>query len=165
MVYNYVLSHPGEPFQRIRNVLDLNASTLRYHLEYLGKAGKVEVRKEGGQRCCYPRRRISSQDTFDENVTGKDRRVLDAIKNDPGITIRELIYCTNIDKKSLSRCIRSLRDRKLIWKVRSGRSTGYEYITKDKLKAEMLRILIDRFLNNEISKERFWALKEELERD
>ena len=166
MVYNYISSHPGVSFQRIRKVLDLNSSTLRYHLQYLEKAGKIVLEMEGGKKFYYPRGLGSdSQGTESSELSKKERRVLESIKKNPGISKRGLSNYTNLNGSTVSKCIRTLRDKKLIWKVREGRSTGYEHISKEKLKQEMLKLLIDRFLNNEISKERFLALKEELEKD
>jgi len=166
MVYNYISSHPGVSFQKIRHVLDLNSSTLRYHIQYLKRSGKIVLEMEGGKKFYYPRGTGSApidHQPEPSDLTKKEKRVLNAIKRHPGISRRGISNYTNLNGKTTSKCIRTLRDKKLIWKVRSGRSTGYEYITKDKLKEEMLKLLIERFLNNEISKERFLALKKELE--
>ena len=166
MVYNYISSHPGVSFQKIRHVLDLNSSTLRYHLQYLQRSGKIVLEMEGGKKFYYPRGAGSGSFEHEPKppeLTNKEKRVLDTIKRHPGISRKGICNYTNIDGKTTSKCIRALRDKKLIWKVRSGRSTGYEHITKEKLKQEMLKLLIERFLNNEIDKERFLALKKELE--
>jgi predicted transcriptional regulator len=168
MVYNYISSHPGVSFQRIRKVLDLNSSTLRYHLKFLEKSGKVVLELESGKKHFYPRgsgRDSGDYESRPSELTKKEQRVLDTIKRKPGISKRGICNYTNLNRNSISRCINTLRDRKLIWKVRSGRSTGYEYITKEKLKQEMLKLLIDRFLHNEIDRDRFLALKRELEND
>jgi len=166
MIFNYISTHPGEPFQRIKKVLDINSSTLRYHLRYLEKAGKIEVEMRKGKNCFFPcghEEFSKGSDTSD--LTLYQQRVLEAIKRKPGISKKGLTNYINLDKREVSKCIDELRDRKLIWKVLCGRKTGYEYITKEKLKEEMLRLLIDRFLNREINKEKFLALKSELEKD
>ncbi len=167
MIVNYITSHPGESFQRMRRVLDINSSTLRYHLDYLRKNRLVEEAKEYGQRCYYPCGSSTDENNEESHIpelNKRQNRILACIKKDPGITKREIARTTNLAPKEISKCIRVLRDNQLIWKVRSGRNTGYEFITDKKLKDEMMRLLIDRFLNEEISKEKFLALKKELEK-
>ena len=52
LIYNFISTHPGVSFSRIRNFFELNDSTLKYHLHYLEKNN-----------------RISSEKTADEDAT------------------------------------------------------------------------------------------------
>jgi len=52
-LYNYIFSNPGATFKNINGVMGLNEGTLRYHLKYLEKTGKVVSKVEANNRCYY----------------------------------------------------------------------------------------------------------------
>jgi len=97
-------------------------------------------------------------------LTPEQKRVLNAIETKPGISKKELCTVTRQDTKSVSSCIDLLKERKLVWKVKSGRMTGYEIITREKLKQEILKLLVAKFLRKEIDLETYQRFKTEMEK-
>ena len=170
MVYNYISRHPGVTFSTIMGVLELTEGTLRYHLNYLERCRKILSTSKGKHRCYYSKDRTKSDlkpfTGFDFNtLTKPQQRIATIIRHNPGISIGELVKITKLNKRDLQYNVKKLRDLMIIWKVGNGRNTGYEYVTKDKLRKELFKLLIVKFLHDEIDEETYLFLKEELEND
>lgn len=167
MIYRYISTHPGVSFGSIKNVLELNSSTLRYHLEYLERSDSIRMSKDNGKRCYHPNNGTSLSFETEHSISelpASQERILEIIKRNPGITKKELVQLARMEPKKVRYNVRRLRENRQIWRVRSGRDTGYEAITPQKLKDEMLKLLLDKYLRDEMDKETFLRLKEELER-
>jgi len=160
-LYEYILGHPGISYQMIRDVFRLNDGTLRYHLDRLVRANLVLQRKKKNNRCYIPLEGEKSPglSEFDRNYS----RVLDLIKADPGIGRVDLMRRSGMSRKGLTSVLTRLKSNRMIWKVGSGRSGGYEYISEDKLYKEMIRILTERYVRDEIDLDRFLELKEDID--
>jgi predicted transcriptional regulator len=170
VVYNYISKHPGVSFGTIMGILDLTEGTLRYHLNYLERGKKILSKSEGKHRCYYSNCKVKSSLKpileFDlTTLTKPQQRILTIIQQHPGIPVRELVKLTKLNKRDLQYNLKKLRDEMVIWKVGNGRNTRYEYMTKDKLKNELFKLLILKFLKDEIDKETYLFLKEELEKE
>jgi predicted transcriptional regulator len=170
MVYNYISKHPGVSFGSIMDVLDLTESTLRYHLNYLERENKILSNFRGKHRSYYSNQRVKSYFKpnleFDTNtLTKPQQRILTIIQHYPGITISELLSITKLNKRALQYNLKKLRDIRVIWKVGNGRNTSYEYITKKKLRNELLKLIIVKFLNDEIDQKTYLFLEAELEKN
>ncbi len=170
VVYNYISKHPGVSFGTIMGVLDLTEGTLRYHLNYLERGKKIQSKSKGKYRCYYSNRKVKSSlkqiPGFDlHTLTKPQQRILTLIQQHPGIPVRDLVKLTKLNKRDLQYNLKKLRDDMIIWKVGNGRNTGYEYVTKDKLRSEMFKLLIVKFLNNEIDEETYLLLKAELKKE
>ncbi len=168
MVYSYISAHPGVTFSTIMDVLDLSEGTLRYHLNYLKRGDKILARTRGKHRCFYVKNATKSMLGFDprfdrSTLSRPQQRIITIIQQHPGINISELVKITKLTKRDMQYNLKRLRDELIIWKVGNGRSTAYEYVTKEKLRAELLKLLIYKFLNNEIDEETYLQLKEQLE--
>jgi predicted transcriptional regulator len=161
--------HPGVSFGTIRSVLELTEGTLRYHLNYLERCKKILSRSKGKHRCYYSNEIKVEHGIlpgFDPNTLSKpQQRILTLIQQHPGITTGDLVKLTKLNKRDIQYNIKKLRGQKLIWKVGNGRKTGYEYITKDRLKSELYRLLIIKFLKDEIDEDSYLFLKSELEKN
>jgi predicted transcriptional regulator len=170
MIYNYISAEPGVSFSTIRGVLDIAESTLRYHLQYLERENRIYSKLEGNHRNYYTNDRqriryvhfIEEKDESEE-LTKLQHRLLTLIRQNPGITINELMKITRQNKKVIQNNIKKLREHLMIWKVGFGRNTGYEYLTKKRLQSELFKLLILKFLRNEIDEETYLYLREELE--
>jgi predicted transcriptional regulator len=170
LVFNYISANAGVTFGTIRRVLDLEDSTLRYHLKYLEREDEIISKSEGRFRCYYANQVIGS--TFEPVVkhdvamlSRPQQRISTIIRRNPGITIRELMKITRLNKRDLQYHLKKLRELMIIWKVGYGRNTGYEYISKKKLRTELYRQLILKFIRNEIDEETYLFLREELEKE
>ncbi len=168
LIYNYISSHPGASFGTIRNFLDMNDSTLKYHLIYLERNNKVISKREGRHRCYFCnngsklnyRPYLSSQLN---SLTRNQQQILKIIRNKPGISKNELIKITNLNRKTLSYNLNKLIERNIIWKVKSAGEIGYEYITKEKLRNEIYNRLLLKLLSDEIDEDKFLKIKKKLD--
>jgi DNA-binding MarR family transcriptional regulator len=94
-------------------------------------------------------------------LTRNQQRIIGVVRSKPGITKQDLIIKTRLNRKTLSYNLDRLLEQKLIWKV--GGETGYEYITKDKLRSEIYNRLLMKLLSDEIDEETFLKIKQKLE--
>ncbi|UCH88722.1 MAG: winged helix-turn-helix transcriptional regulator [Thermoplasmata archaeon] len=167
-IYNYIYSNPGVPFKIIMNFLSLNKSTLTYHLKYLEKSNQITSKREGRQRhyFCNQQPSIESKNQLPimENTLNKNQqKILDLVKNQPGISVKDLNFRTRINQSTIEYNLNRLIELKLIWKVKTDNGIGYEYITKDILRKEMFNRLLKKLLTNEIDEETYHRIRRKLE--
>ena len=168
LIISYITANPGISFKMLEGMSGLNRSTLRYHLDQLSRANEINSRMEQGQRCYY----IGRMDVVAtvspglnlSTLTKEQRHILKLVKDRPGISKKRLIRKTRMNKNTLTYNLRKLMDRNLVWKVRSGKATGYEFKSKEVLHKEMFKLLLNKFVNDEIDQNTFIRLKEELDR-
>jgi predicted transcriptional regulator len=167
-VYDYIMAHPGVPFGTIQKVFNMNASTLKYHLNFLEKNNQVISKREGRHRIYFCVHGTASKlepspASKIETLTDVQRYILNVIRNDPGITASKLASITNINQKNLTYNIERLIDQQFIWRIQNGGEIAYEYITAEKLRYEMYNRLLMKLLSNEIDEETFLKIKKKLE--
>ncbi len=169
LIYNFISTHPGSSFNIIKNFFDLNKSTLSYHLNYLERNKNISSKREGRRRCYYCTHHIEHSSHLFVNeeqagLTVTQQNLVKIILDNKGITNKELISRTKLNRKNLYYNIKKLREKKLIWAVKSSGILGYEYVTKEKLQHEMAKTLISKLLSNEIDEETFLKIKRKLEK-
>ena len=168
MVHNYVKSHPGASLPDMMRILQIPEGTLRYHLDYLVRKEKIDTTLRGSRRCYFPSE-LSGSGSFpgvDPSTLSRDQiRIIEVIKRNPGISRSGITDMTNIGGKELSRNLRKLRGSGIIWKIQNGGEPGYEYITDEGLKKEMLKLLIMKLLDGDIDEDTFIFLKEQIVRE
>jgi predicted transcriptional regulator len=167
LIYNYILSNPGVTFGNIMRFLDINKSTLMYHLTYLEKARKVFSIREGHRRYYYCiEKKITDIDPFFRTYLNKlnttQIEILKLIKDNPGITKQDLIIRTRINRKNLNNILKKLGELNLIWLVKNSGILGYEYVTREKLRSEVLKRLITKLISDEIDEKTFKRIKKKL---
>ncbi len=158
--------NPGISFLRISDTLKMNRGTLRYHLDLLEKEGKVKAVVKGNKKLYYTTDGSLKRASKTENDLNRDqRRILNLIKENPGISRHQLISITGQKRDEVRYTLRKLMDRSEVWKVTDGHDPTYEYITRNKLAKEMLALILDRFLDDEMDRETFLLLKKRIEED
>jgi predicted transcriptional regulator len=163
LIYNFISTHPGSSFKIIKNLFDMNKSTLSYHLNYLERNRKVISKREGRNRCYYCAYEAASKLGKRSNLTYTQRKLVNIIQDTPGITNKELMSRIKINRKNLHYNIKKLRELKLIWAVKRNGELGYEYVTEEKLRHEMATTLISKLLSNEIDEKTYHKIKTKLD--
>lgn len=171
MIYNHITAYPGVSFGILKNVFSLNESTLRYHLNYLERAEKIKLSLEKGKRIYYP---IQSSVASPVNPSGSgsektyqitllQQKILDIIKEYPGITQKELTNKIGLKRFKIVNNVKRLLNLNMIRKTPNGKNVYYEYITNDQFRYELLKGLVIKLLKKEIDEETFLKLKRQLE--
>jgi predicted transcriptional regulator len=168
MIYNYISSHPGASFGEIKKVFEINKSTLKYHLHYLEKSKKIYSKREGRRRCYYNCKsneyeRSPLTELDPSTLPESQLRILDIIKENPGITNEELLVRTRLNPTKLNYNIHRLGELNFIWMVENDGQIGYEYITGRKFRQRMLNRLLMKFISKEIDEETFNKIMKKLE--
>ncbi len=131
-VYQYIELNPGEHFNAIKKALDLNIGTATYHLEVLLKAGLIRARQDGIYKRFYPST-MPLPPPNGNSISEVQQRVLDIIKDSPGITQKELANLLGVRQSTLNYQISRLDQSGLIELRRKGRKV--HYYAKDGLKS------------------------------
>ncbi len=161
MIYNHITEYPGVSFQTLKKIYNLNDSTLRYHLKYLERAERINSNLEGGQLHYFPGYSInkisdtSKQIFTPQSLTQHQQHILTTIKQNPGISQKELGQRTSLKRFILTYNLTKLLDLGMIRKFNNGRNICYEFITNQLLKYEMLKVLAVKLLRNEIDENTF----------
>jgi predicted transcriptional regulator len=171
MIYSHIMAHPGVSFIVLKKVLNLNESTLRYHLYYLEKSEKISFGLEKGRRYYYPNsgsqqvlRTDPSSSTLTEfELSRAQERIILMIKKYPKINQKELIKKTGINRITLSRNLKKLLDLCVIRRIPNGNKVMYVYLESEQLRYEILKRLLKKLLSKEIDEETFLKLKRKLD--
>ena len=174
LIFNYISTNPGVSITSIKEFLDMNESTLKYHLHYLERNDKIYSETKGRHTCYFcahrTHRRLKEiypdrpRRTAVSNLTKTQNDLLELIKVRPGVSQKELVNLTKLNKKSVSYNLKRLGELKLVWLVKRDGKLGYEYITKEKLRGEMLNELVNKLLADEIDEDTFQKINRKLEK-
>ncbi len=172
IIFNHILEYPGVSFKTLKKVLNLTNGTLRYHLNYLERAERICFNLEKGVRIYFPFNTINIFSEPDVGGVGKHRAIvltnrqeqlLGIIKKYPGITQKDLVLRSKMNRFTLMNNLKVLIGLELIKKTPNGNNVYYEFITNEQLKYEILKRLVIKLLKKELSEERFLELKRKLE--
>ena len=169
MIYNLIVNYPGVTFNKLIDIFELTDSNLRYHLNYLEKNGKISSGIDNGIKHYYPHPSTvkilhKPQDIIEsQKLTQEQKRIVDIIKDYPGITQKELIKISGIKHATALRNINTLKNMDLIKNNKFQKNVCYEYVPDVEMKFTIIKGLIIKFLRKEIDEETFLRLKRKLE--
>ena len=164
ILYQFIVDNPGTSFQLIRRILKIPEGTLRYHLQHLQRSNRIVREKQGKNLCYYSKFRIENPEChLDVKLNPDQELLIQLIRDDPGITRKELMIRSKLSRRSLNYDLRRLKDLRLVIQVETRDGKGYEALSKDRLKDEMFKILVDRLLNGELTLEKFRLLRDRLD--
>ena len=92
MIRGYVIAHPGSHYNQIKKILGIKNGTLVHHLSILEKNGFIHSINDGLHKRFYP---IGIK-------TNTAIRILNLIKENPGISQKEIIKDTKIKQPTVS---------------------------------------------------------------
>ncbi|MCJ2564265.1 MAG: pectinesterase family protein, partial [Candidatus Thermoplasmatota archaeon] len=126
-IYQYIEMNPGEHYSQIKRDLTLPNGSLVHHLRVLEKASKIKSRTDGRFKRFY---------TLDTRIpvpnggvlSEVQKRVIDAVKDVPGVTQKEIAALLGVHQSSVSYQMGRLEERRLIRSERKGRKIHYYYV-------------------------------------
>jgi predicted transcriptional regulator len=169
LIFNHIAAYPGVSYSTLKKVMNIPPGTLRYHLDYLVRNGGIKFVMEKGKRIYYANQEITTElglrngQVSNFKLTSVQEKLLTAIKHYPGISQKELIQMTGINRFTASNNLRRLLALNLIRKYKKERNVCYECITDEELKYEILKRLLIKLIKKEIDEETFIELKRNIE--
>lgn len=100
-IYGYIMSHPGEHYNGIKQALKVNNGTLSHHLRTLEMQGYLKSQRDGTYKRFYPTgtklpRRKGIQ------LSDLQMEIVDAIRQIPGLTQKDIAKREGITQQSVS---------------------------------------------------------------
>jgi predicted transcriptional regulator len=169
LIFNHIAAYPGVSYSTLRKVLDIPAGTLSYHLNYLIRHEGIRFELDKGKRVYYVTHEIVSDmglrdgQVSDIKLSAVQEKLLTTIKHYPGITRKELIQITGLNRFTAINNLRRLLSLGLIRKYNEEGNVCYDFLTDEELKYEILRRLLIKLIKKEIDEETFLRLKRKLE--
>jgi parallel beta-helix repeat protein len=128
-VFQYIELNPGEHYNQIKRDMGLPNGSLVHHLTVLEKGGKIKSRKDGRFRRFYTKE--TQVPRYDGGVlTEVQKRIVDAVKDIPGVTQKEVASLLGVHQSSVSYQMSRLEERGLIKVEKKGRKVHYYYVGK-----------------------------------
>jgi DNA-binding MarR family transcriptional regulator len=106
-IYGYIMSHPGEHYNGIKQALKVNNGTLSHHLKTLEMQGYLKSQRDGTYKRFYP---VGTKIPRSKGIQMSDLQIeiVDAIRQIPGITQKEIAKREGITQQSVSYNLRIL---------------------------------------------------------
>ncbi|UCD93100.1 MAG: winged helix-turn-helix transcriptional regulator [Methanobacteriota archaeon] len=151
-IANYIQMHPGTSFKTIKTIFGLADGTLRYHLGYLEKKGKI--RSDPDRRVYYPTRHREER-----SLSKTQQRLIHTIRRHPGITQKELSVRAKMSRVAVRKNLTPLVEKEMLSIVRAGRETHHFYVDPEDLERTKALRLVTKFLLDVIDEETYWDLR------
>jgi predicted transcriptional regulator len=119
-IYGLIRAQPGIHYSNIKRILKVGNGTLAYHLMVLEKEGFIKAKRSKLHKQFYPTKlsvRFSEMDKkypkgeeIEDGIKLSDlqEKILELIKNNPGITQADIVSKTDIPKQTVSYNIKNL---------------------------------------------------------
>jgi parallel beta-helix repeat protein len=128
LVMGCILSNPGESYNAIKRTLDLNNGSLAYYLKVLKREGAIKSERDGMYKRFYPTKVNITTDKFELSNLQKD--IYKTIKENLGITQKEISSRLGIAHQTINYHIQLMRDARIIRLDRDGKKTKCFIIEK-----------------------------------
>ena len=151
-VTNYIQAHPGSSFSSIRTIFEVPDSTLRYHLRYLEKEGKIK--SDDKRRVYYPHGYLSNG-----GLTSNQLHLVDVIRKNYGISQKGISSKIRMNRMTIRSNIKYLVQKEIISVARIGKELHHFYIFPEELKRKKALRLVTKFLLEKIDEESYWDLR------
>jgi DNA-binding MarR family transcriptional regulator len=124
LIYQHIISNPGDNFNHIRDKLNLNNGTLIYHLQALEREEYIKSMKDGIYKRFYPMDvKVQRVNGFGiQSVQGK--MIMHMIHN-PGLTQKEIASALGISQQVVSYHLKLLAESGHIRAKKQGKTNRY----------------------------------------
>lgn len=120
-VLGFILGNPGENYSSIKKILNLPNGTLTYYLRILEKEGMIKSERDGFLKRFYPIGLKTMKDVLELTKIQKD--IYDKIRENPGISQKDVSSNLNISKQNLNYHIQLMVKSRIINVERFGKIT------------------------------------------
>lgn len=162
----FIEQNPGSSFSLLSRSLEVNQSSLRYHLTYLERRGEIVLKFLKGERVVYPGNGSNESNVNSRAVRSMDpqtKRILSIIRSKPGADIQDILEMTNLSKRDMNMTLhRLVRSKKIVSIEKEKGMNPVFYLTSEYYDI-MFRYLVGMLLNEEIDEEVFLRRKFELD--
>lgn len=134
-LYRIIEESPGTHFHALQRQLGWNTGTLTYHLRVLERHGFVVSRRDGLYRRFYLQGAAPRKETFTDGPTGLRADVLEAIRNQHGMSQADLALALGANKQTVNYHVKALERAGTIRVEKRGRETFLYPTTPDTLGA------------------------------
>ncbi len=127
LVFNYISDNPGNHLRKISRDLNINLSTLRYHLDYLEKKELISCNKENNLKIYFAHGKLNPREkTLTPLLQQKRFRdiILVAIES-PGSTSSQIADKLSMNPSTASKYINILERREVLFHEKIGREKRY----------------------------------------
>jgi predicted transcriptional regulator len=151
-ITSYIQLHPGSSFNDIQTIFDLPESTLRYHLGYLEKKGQVY--SDSKKRIYYP-----TEHKENKSISKTQMILINSIKKHPGITQKELVAKTKVNRLTIRKNINLLIEEERVTITRIGNEVHHFFIYPEDLERIKTLSLITKLVQDKIDEDTYWELR------
>ncbi|MEK6852215.1 MAG: MarR family transcriptional regulator, partial [Candidatus Thermoplasmatota archaeon] len=123
-IYGYIMSHPGEHYNFLKEALKVTNGTLAHHLRTLEMQGFVKADRDGIYKRFYP---VEMQIPRDKGIRLSDlqHHILTLVRDDGGPTQQEIADRLEVSQQTISYNLRALGREGLVRMERVGRAKRY----------------------------------------
>ncbi|WP_455392296.1 NosD domain-containing protein [[Eubacterium] cellulosolvens] len=128
LVLGYILGTPGESYNAIKRILNLNNGTLAYYLKVLEREGTIKAERDGMYKRFYPSHGNITKEVIELTDVQKD--IYQTIKEHMGITQKEISTLIGVTQSTVNYHVQLMVDARILRMEREGKKTKC-YILED----------------------------------
>ncbi|MDD4308375.1 MAG: winged helix-turn-helix transcriptional regulator [Thermoplasmata archaeon] len=128
-IYGYIMSHPGEHYNHIKQKLEVTNGTLSHHLRALEFQGYIVSHRDGTYKRFYPTE-VKIPRTKGIKLSDLQIGIVDAIRQSPGLSQKDIAKREGISQQSVSYNLSLLERMGILNSARDGVRKKY-FISSD----------------------------------
>ncbi len=139
-IFSYISDNPGTHLRKTAKELNINLSTLRYHIDLLEKEGLIVSQKQNNLKIYYASGKLKPHEkTLTRLLQQKHfRDIILLLIDSPGLTLSQISDRLSMSLSSVSKYINILEDQRILSHEKLGRQKKY-YINDKKSVIELLK--------------------------
>jgi predicted transcriptional regulator len=160
-IYNLVKEHAGSHFRDIERKTSLAASSVKYHLDYLGKHDLIIEKKDGNNIRYFPKLITSQNNQLLMLLRQKSiRNILLHLINNNHSTFKEIKESTKLSPSTVSWHLKKLRNKQVISTTKQENLASYRLTIEPRELIQLLITYKESFLDSLVNKTiEMWDMK------
>jgi CheY-like chemotaxis protein/signal transduction histidine kinase len=139
-IFRYVSDNPGSHLRKIAKQLEMNLSTLRYHIDRLEKDGLIVSQRQNNLKFYYASGKLKPHEKNLTRLLQQEhfRNIILLLIDSPGSTFSQIADSLSMSPSSASKYVNILEDEKILSHEKLGRQKKY-YISDKRSIVELLK--------------------------